>query len=33
VLAIYAGIVLADQFSLRRGIDALDRRKSLSTNS
>ena len=27
VLAIYAGIVLADQFSLRRGIDALDRRK------
>lgn len=27
VLAIYAGIVLADQFSLRRGIDALDHRK------
>ncbi|EAQ92540.1 conserved hypothetical protein [Chaetomium globosum CBS 148.51] len=26
VLAIYAGIVLADQFSLRRGIDALDHR-------
>jgi dolichyl-phosphate-mannose-protein mannosyltransferase len=29
VLAIYAGIVLADQFSLRRGIDALDHRKFL----
>ena len=28
ILAIYAGIVLADQFSLRRGIDALDHRKS-----
>lgn len=27
VLAIYAGIVLADQFSLRRGLDAMDRRK------
>lgn len=27
VLAIYVGIVLADQFSLRRGIDALDHRK------
>jgi dolichyl-phosphate-mannose-protein mannosyltransferase len=26
VLAIYAGIVLADQFSLRRGMDALDHR-------
>ncbi|AEO65833.1 glycosyltransferase family 39 protein [Thermothielavioides terrestris NRRL 8126] len=26
VLAIYAGIVLADQFSLRRGVDALDHR-------
>ncbi|KAK3330234.1 glycosyltransferase family 39 protein [Apodospora peruviana] len=26
VLAIYAGIILADQFSLRRGIDALDHR-------
>ncbi|KAK3496629.1 Dolichyl-phosphate-mannose-protein mannosyltransferase-domain-containing protein [Neurospora hispaniola] len=26
VLAIYAGIVLADQFSLRRGLDAMDRR-------
>ncbi|KAK1837309.1 Dolichyl-phosphate-mannose--protein mannosyltransferase [Podospora conica] len=26
VLAIYAGIVLADQFSVRRGIDALDHR-------
>jgi len=26
VLAIYVGIVLADQFSLRRGIDALDHR-------
>jgi dolichyl-phosphate-mannose-protein mannosyltransferase len=33
VLAIYAGIVLADQFSLRRGIDALDRRKFLFANS
>ena len=29
VLAVYAGIVLADQFSLRRGIDALDHRESL----
>lgn len=27
VLAIYVGIVLADQFSLRRGLDAMDRRK------
>lgn len=27
VLAIYAGIILADQFSLRRGMDALDHRK------
>jgi len=27
VLAIYVGIVLADQFSLRRGIDALDHRR------
>ncbi|KAK4130428.1 glycosyltransferase family 39 protein [Trichocladium antarcticum] len=26
VLAIYAGIILADQFSLRRGMDALDHR-------
>ncbi|KAJ4381967.1 Dolichyl-phosphate-mannose--protein mannosyltransferase 4 [Neurospora sp. IMI 360204] len=26
VLAIYVGIVLADQFSLRRGLDAMDRR-------
>ncbi len=32
VLAIYAGIVLADQFSLRRGMDALDHRKSQPTN-
>jgi dolichyl-phosphate-mannose-protein mannosyltransferase len=31
VLAIYAGIVLADQFSLRRGIDALGHRKSSSS--
>lgn len=27
LLAIYAGIILADQISLRRGVDALDRRK------
>lgn len=30
VLAIFAGVILADQFSLRRGIDALDHRKSCS---
>lgn len=30
VLAIFAGILAADQFSLRRGMDALDHRESLS---
>lgn len=32
LLAVYAGIIGADQLSLRRGIDALDRRKSKSNH-
>nr|POF26217.1 dolichyl-phosphate-mannose--protein mannosyltransferase 4 [Quercus suber] len=31
ILAVFAGILLADQVSVRRGVDALDKRKSLST--
>lgn len=33
LLAIYAGIILADQISLRRGVDALDRRKFIYPRS
>jgi dolichyl-phosphate-mannose-protein mannosyltransferase len=33
LLAVFAGIVAADQLSLRRGIDALDRRKYFVTRS
>lgn len=32
LLAIFAGLLLADQVSLRRGVDALDDRKSLTKN-
>jgi dolichyl-phosphate-mannose-protein mannosyltransferase len=31
LLAVYAGIILADQLALRRGMDALDLRKSLTS--
>jgi dolichyl-phosphate-mannose-protein mannosyltransferase len=33
LLAVYIGIIAADQLSLRRGVDALDERKSLSLSS
>ena len=33
LLAVFAGIVAADQLSLRRGVDALDDRKSFTTSS
>lgn len=32
LLAVFAGILAADQLGLRRGVDALDRRKCLSSN-
>lgn len=33
LLAVFAGIIFADQMSVRRGVDALDRRKSPSSQS